>query len=104
MKWLEEITEKLGEPRIKVPDETRLGDGIRRRCWVWFPNNVNHSVKIDRQHGRYTYTAQAHSGGRDVEVTQATEPTDDEMRAVLRLAWPRVFDADQSGVLPGGAQ
>lgn len=109
--WLAEINAVLGPPRVAVPDETRISGGAYRRCWVWFPNGRNHNVGIDRTPGGWTATA---SGARgQAEWSGRTEPTDDDMLALCRLAGviptERVPVADYTGpkkafiVFRGGA-
>ncbi|MFY1686443.1 hypothetical protein [Plantactinospora sp. WMMB782] len=82
MNWLKEVIAHLGEPRFAYPDGVRLGDR-HRRCWVWFADEVNHNVAIDRS-GRWT---EVHAGGKGghVRLTLANEPNDAQMHAVCTL-------------------
>ena len=82
-----------GQPRIKpsAPEGTLLrGDDGRflRRAWVWFPDNVNHYIGIDRYGGDFY---RVHMGchhrwlPRIDEIWYPAEPTDDQMRELLKL-------------------
>ena len=90
MTWLDDITAAIGEPRVCVDTEQR-SVSTYRRCWVWFPNNINHNIKIDREGGRYVLGVGSHvRGAPQVEVTLAAEPTDQQVRDAVRSAWPDV--------------
>jgi hypothetical protein len=92
--WLTEIVAILGEPRVKAetPQRMSLGreeGGFYRRCWVWFPDLKNHNIHIDQYSRFWEVGVACHCHHKDVTVRSKTEPTDDEMRALMRLAdWP----------------
>lgn len=90
--WLtviDEVVAELGEPKVAVTEPQLLhrerGD-CRRRCWVWFPNNINHNIAVD-QYARdlWEITAASHAGTRTTFVRKG-EPSASQMRAVLVLA------------------
>jgi hypothetical protein len=90
--WLAEIVAVLGEPRVKAETPTKLHreEGVTyRRCWVWFPDLRNHNIHIDQYARFWEIGAACHCHHKDVTVRSKTEPTDDDMRALMRLAgWP----------------
>jgi hypothetical protein len=89
-KMIDRITEHLGVPaRIAVIDPVRLGEK-HRRCWVWFPGNVNHNVCVD-QHPRHWVVMSSNHRGCRVELTTSGPPTALQAENVLVL----------TGCLPG---
>jgi len=95
-----EVSAKFGPARVTIPHETRPMNTERgtcyRRCWVWFPERVNHHFAIDR----YTLFALAAPvtdrtpnyhvwAGKHVGTQVGLwcfDPTPDKVRAVLVLA------------------
>ncbi len=83
------VTEHLGIAKVAVTTPVRIM-GKDRRCWVWFPGNVNHNLAIDRYPHRWVVMSSNHRGCR-VELTTSGPPTALQVEAVLVL----------TGCLPG---
>lgn len=79
MTWLEEVVAHRGSPKVDLTD-VQLGDRSRS-CWVWFLNERNHSVTIDRFTAR-EWRAAANAPGRSAIWTGDTEPADAQMRTL----------------------
>ena len=108
--WLtdlvDEVSARFGPPKVKVPRESRrmrteLGV-CYRRCWAWFPGNVNHHLAVDRYLDRvpgWYVWAGSHAG--TFVGAWCAEPAADKVRAVLVLAGFLVGDHAASRELLG---
>lgn len=85
--WLDDLISVYGEPRVKPPaGGVKLGRSIRR-AWVWFPGGVNHSLHIDDCGDFWEAGVASHTGKGYVRREASGEPTDAQIRAMIRLAW-----------------
>lgn len=97
MKWLTELEEWYGEPKISVDPEKKMrnqhGDERFTRLWVWFPikGTCNHNVRIERAgDSRYHIRIGKHGLRNHWAFTEVTlihygEPSDDLMRDLLKV-------------------
>jgi hypothetical protein len=83
--WIEQATAAFGEPSIAFPEPIIRAD-MNRRCWVWFVDDRNFNLAIDREYSGFRVSA--NSPGRHVKIWTDGEPTDDDIRSALTCAWP----------------
>lgn len=88
--WVDELVTRLGEPEIDCTEPIEFLDRVRQ-VWVWRIGGKLLRFRLDRTAipGRlFVAAALVAEAGRRAELICQDEPTDDEMRALVALAWP----------------
>lgn len=86
--WVQDLVDRFGEPAYEYPatDPLHLADRTRQ-CWAWsIGHDCRRTIRIDETRGFFrTRIAEM---GYGIDLVSRTAPTDDEMRALVALAWP----------------
>lgn len=90
MTWLDDVKAAYGKPRLEAGPikRSRFEDDPEHEItsWVWFPNNINHCIRIKRYAKSWVVTLSAHTRAvATAEITLFAEPTDELMRSLLAL-------------------
>jgi hypothetical protein len=94
--WLEDLLNRWGPPKVEFYDRALTTEQGRchRTGWTWFPGNgpqgahTNNGLHLDRYDARIVVALWNHAGDpSQIEVTFRSEPTEDQMAALIALMW-----------------
>jgi hypothetical protein len=92
--WIEQATAAFGEPSVAIAEPV-IRPGLHRRCWAWNVNGHNFYITIDKD-GDWCRTSAGAPYRQGSFSTEATEPTDAQVRSLLTFCWPGFAEASDA--------